>query len=140
MTLSEQDKDYYLNIAKAASEKSTCFIYKEGAVLLNKEGTIISSGYNGAVHGCIDCKANGICTYELTTGNKSDCSQEQCEGLQAGIAAILAAKGNVTEDCTLVIWREDRATGNTEEVTHNGVAARIIQACGIKNIVMSGNS
>ncbi len=59
MILSEQDKDYYLNVAKAVSEKSTCFLYKEGAVLLNKEGTIISSGYNGAVHGCVDCKANG---------------------------------------------------------------------------------
>lgn len=130
-----QDKSYFINIAKAVAERSTCFLFKEGAVLVDKEGTIISSGCNGAVHGCVDCWKNGICSYEAETGNKSDCSQEQCMGLHAEVNALLNAHKEDTKDSVLYIYGEDRKTGKAVNVNINGVVGHIIQACNVKEIV-----
>lgn len=130
-----QDKSYFMNIAKAVAERSTCFLYKEGAVLVNTEGNIISSGYNGAVHGCIDCWKNGICSYEAETGKKSDCSQEQCMGLHAEVNALLNAHKEDTKDSILYVYGEDRKTGKPIDVNVNGVVGHIIQACNVKEII-----
>ena len=130
-----QDKSYFMNIAKAVSERSTCFLYKEGAVLVSKEGNVISTGYNGAVHGCVDCWKNGICSYEVETGQKSDCSQEQCMGLHAEVNALLNAHKEDTKDSILYIYGEDRQTGKPANINVNGVVGHIIQACNVKEIV-----
>lgn len=130
-----QDKNYYMDIAKAVAQRSTCFLYKEGAILVSKDGNIVSSGYNGAVHGCIDCWKNGVCTYEAETGKKSDYSQEQCMGLHAEINALLNAHREDTKDAVIYIYGEDRQTGKPIKVNVNGVVGHIIQACDVREIV-----
>lgn len=135
-TATQQDKNYYMKIAKAVSERSTCFLYKEGAILVDKEGNVVSSGYNGAVHGCINCWKNGICTYESETGEKSDCSQEKCMGLHAEVNALLNAHKHDIKDAVLYVYAEDRQTGEPVEVNVNGIVGHIIQACNVKEIVV----
>ena len=135
--MTQEDKEYYLSIAKAVAEKSTCFLYKEGAVLVNNNN-IVSSGYNGAVHGCIDCRKNGICTWEMETGEPSDCSQEKCMGLHAELSALLNARREDTQNARLFIFAEDRQTGKSIPVNVNGVIGRVIQACNVKEIVTEG--
>lgn len=52
--------DYYLNIAKAVSLRSTCLRRCYGAILVkNKE--IIATGYNGAPRGAVNCCDTGFC-------------------------------------------------------------------------------
>ena len=49
--------EYYLKIAEAVLERSTCLRRKYGAVIVNHD-EIVSTGYNGAPRGeqnCIDC-------------------------------------------------------------------------------------
>lgn len=138
MKHNEQTEAYYLGIAKAVAEGSTCFLYKEGAILVNEDGNIMSSGHNGAVHGCIDCWKNGICSYEAETGNKSDCSQEQCMGLHAEVDALLNARREETVGSTLYIYAEDRQTGKPIDIKLDGVVGHIIQACNVKDIVTEG--
>ena len=131
----QKDKDYYLSVAKAVAQRSTCYLYKEGAVLVTKDNRIASTGYNGAVHGCIDCWKNGVCSYEAETGEISDCSQEQCLGLHAEVNALLNAHRDDTKDSILYIFAEDRKTGESIPVKINGVVGHIIQACNVKDIV-----
>ena len=52
--------DYYLNIAKAVSLRSTCLRRKYGAVIV-KNDTIVSTGYNGAPRGTENCCDTGEC-------------------------------------------------------------------------------
>ena len=134
--IQQEDKDYYLNVAKTVAERSTCFLYKEGAVLVSKDDKILSTGYNGAVHRCIDCRKNGICTYEVETGNISDCSQEQCMGLHAEIRAILDAPRDALKDSVLYVYSEDRQTNKPIKVQLNGVIGHIIQECNIKEVIV----
>ena len=131
----ENKEDYYLNIAKAVAEGSTCYLFKEGAVVVNSAGDIIATGYNGAVDACIDCNKNQICTYTATTGDISNGLQEQCMGLHAEINALLSAGRDKARDSTLYIYCENRRTGKTVPVYIDGIVGHIIQACKIKNIV-----
>lgn len=49
------DKDtYYINIARAVAERSTCLRHKYGAVIVNND-EIIATGYNGAPRGESSC-------------------------------------------------------------------------------------
>lgn len=51
---------YYLKIAQAAAERSTCLRRKYGAIIV-KDDIVISTGYNGAPRGRINCCDRGIC-------------------------------------------------------------------------------
>ncbi len=49
---------YYLNIAKAVAQRSTCLRAKYGAVIV-KNDVIVATGYNGAPRGTINCDEVG---------------------------------------------------------------------------------
>lgn len=131
----KQREDYYVSVAKAVAEGSTCWLFKEGAILVNPTGDIIATGYNGAVDACVDCNKNKVCTYAATTGDISNGSQEQCMGLHAEVNALLSAGKDKAHNATLYIYSEDRRTGKTVPVYIDGIVGHIIQACKIKNIV-----
>ncbi|MEM4703291.1 MAG: hypothetical protein QXP53_02295 [Candidatus Pacearchaeota archaeon] len=53
-------EEYYLNIAKAVSGRSTCIRRKVGAIAV-KDDVIISTGYNGSPRNEKNCIETGIC-------------------------------------------------------------------------------
>ena len=55
---------YYLGIANAVLERSTCLRRKYGAVIV-KDDEIISTGYNGSPRGEANCCETGSCEREL---------------------------------------------------------------------------
>ena len=52
--------NYYLDIAQTVSERSTCLRRRFGAIIV-KNDVIISTGYNGAPRGRINCTDLGEC-------------------------------------------------------------------------------
>ena len=52
--------NYYLEIARAVSRRSTCLRRQYGAVIVNND-EIVSTGYNGAPRGCEECTETGMC-------------------------------------------------------------------------------
>ena len=56
--------NYYLNIARAVSMRSTCLRRQYGAVIV-KNDRIVSTGYNGAAIGEPNCCDVGQCWREL---------------------------------------------------------------------------
>ena len=56
-------QNYYLDIADAVLERSTCLRRKYGAIIVCND-EIISTGYNGAPRGRRNCSDIGTCTRE----------------------------------------------------------------------------
>jgi len=90
MTRIKKEKNF-LQIAKAISERSTCLRMHVGAILLNENNHLISTGYNGAPVGLQHCDEIGVCIrqqYEVPPGNRYEfchsCHSEQNVLIQAG--------------------------------------------------------
>ncbi|MDD6272569.1 MAG: deoxycytidylate deaminase [Bacilli bacterium] len=84
------DKDnYYLDIAEAALERSTCIRRKWGAVIV-KDDEIISTGYNGAPRGRKNCIDLGKCIREELNVPRGE-RYELCRSVHAEQNAIISA-------------------------------------------------
>lgn len=55
--------EYFLEIAKVVSSRSTCLRRRYGAVIV-KDNVIVSTGYNGAPRGAVNCIDTGNCKRE----------------------------------------------------------------------------
>ena len=55
--------NYYLDIAEVVAQRSTCLRRQYGAVIV-KNDEVVSSGYNGAPRGRINCVDLGRCLRE----------------------------------------------------------------------------
>jgi len=94
MTRPSKDQ-YYLEIAKAVGDRSTCFRQKGGAVIV-KNDQIISTGYVGAPRGTKDCFERGECLRDklkIPHGTR----YEICRSVHAEANAIInAARAGVS--------------------------------------------
>jgi dCMP deaminase len=86
--------EYFMNIAKDVSLRSTCLSTHYGAVV-TKNNQIMSTGYNGAPHGTKDCYQRGYCIrrkLNVPSGER----YELCASVHAEQNAIInAAKQNL---------------------------------------------
>ncbi len=80
--------EYFMEIARMVSRRSTCLRRKVGAVLV-KEKRILATGYNGAPSGMKHCEEVG-CLRE-TSSVPSGQRHELCRGLHAEQNAIIQA-------------------------------------------------
>ena len=80
---------YYLNIADAVLDRSTCLRRKYGAIIV-KNDEILSTGYNGAPRGRVNCSQLGYCNREqlnIPSGQR----YELCRSVHAEANAIISA-------------------------------------------------
>lgn len=80
---------YYLNIAKQVARRSTCLRRRYGAVIVNND-EIISTGYNGAPRGEVNCIEIGICKRDEMCVPKGE-RYELCRSVHAEANAIISA-------------------------------------------------
>ena len=102
-------EDYYLNIAKAVSLRSTCLRRKYGAVIV-KDDSIVSTGYNGAPRGTDNCCDTGECLRQklnIPSGER----YELCRSVHAEQNAVIAAGRKDTLGSTLYLAGVDGASG-----------------------------
>ncbi len=93
--------DYFIEIAKVVSSRSTCLRRKYGAVIV-KDRVIISSGYNGSPRGIDNCIDLNRCTREemkVPSGER----YELCEAVHAEQNAIINAPPDRMKDATIYI-------------------------------------
>ena len=87
--------DYYLNIAKEVSRRSTCLRRRFGAVIV-RDDQIISTGYVGAPRGAPNCTDIGRCLRQennIPPGERD----ELCRSVHAEMNAIInAARAGVS--------------------------------------------
>ncbi len=82
-------ENYYLDIAETVSERSTCLRRRFGAIIV-KNDVIVSTGYNGAPRGRVNCNERGSCYRDemhIPRGER----YELCRSVHAEANAIIAA-------------------------------------------------
>ena len=126
--------DYYLDIADAVANRSTCLRRKYGAIIVRND-EIISTGYNGAPRGRRNCIDLGHCTREemkIPSGER----YELCRSVHAEANAIISASRRDMLDATMYLAGRDAKTG---EPLHNAASCamcrRLIINAGIAKIV-----
>ena len=82
--------NYYLNIAKSVADRSTCLRKKAGAVIVNND-EIISTGYNGAPRGRVNCIDLGYCVKKKIFPDVRHGGYDACRSVHAEQNAIISA-------------------------------------------------
>jgi len=119
--------EYFLEIARVVSQRSTCLRQQMGAVLV-KDRRILATGYNGAPAGLAHCAETGCLREQL--GVPSGQRHELCRGLHAEQNAIIqAALYGVP------------VGGSTIYITNHpcSVCAKMIINAGIEKVIVRGD-
>ena len=128
--------EYYLNIAKAVSQRSTCLKRKYGCVIVNND-EIIATGYNGSPRGVLNCCDihNDICPRNNEPHNSGDYSN--CPAVHAEQNAMLRASRSEMIGATLYLYGYDNSTKSDINALPCPICMRMIKNSGIKRIMNS---
>ncbi len=116
--------EYFMGIAEVVASRSVCLRHKIGAVIVNEDRQILSTGYNGPPRGLRHCSDRGGCI-RAKNGVVSGTRQEYCFGLHAEQNAIVqAAREGI------------RLLGSTLYCTYKpcSLCARMIVNAGIREV------
>lgn len=128
-------QNYYLDIADAVLERSTCLRRKYGAIIVRND-EIISTGYNGAPRGRRNCSDLGGCTRE-TLRIPSGERYELCRSVHAEANAIISASRRDMIGATLYLVGRDAQTNDLlTDATSCSMCKRQIINSGIDRVVI----
>lgn len=85
--------DYFFKVAETIATRSTCLRRQVGAVIVNHENRIISTGYNGQVKDTEHCTSETCLRADEQSGQKLDL----CRAIHAEQNALLFADRNRLE-------------------------------------------
>lgn len=121
---------YYLNIARAVSKRSSCLKRQYGAVIVNNQ-EIIATGYNGSPRGETNCCDLGFCVrlHEPHNSGKYD----TCKSVHAEQNAIISASRAGMIGSTLYLYGEEN--GKPIDAAPCPICARMIKNAGIVAVV-----
>lgn len=120
--------EYYLEIAKAASKRSTCLKRHYGAIIV-KNDEVIATGYNGSPRGCVNCSDVGKCKRLDKPHNSGDYSD--CHSVHAEQNAMISASRKDMVDSIMYLYgEEDSIEMNYPEPCP--ICARMLLNAGIK--------
>lgn len=88
--------EYFLGIAGAVSKRADCTRRRVGAVLVDAEHRIVSTGYNGAPAGEPGCASEGACPRgrlnTVATRTQYDTGDGKCIAVHAEVNALNYAR------------------------------------------------
>lgn len=127
--------NYYLDIAETVSERSTCLRRRFGAIIV-KNDVIISTGYNGAPRGRVNCNDRGSCLRDdlgIPRGER----YELCRSVHAEANAIIAAPRDQMLGSTLYMCCTDPKTGAViGNICSCMMCKRLVLNAGIEKVVV----
>ena len=133
--MERKDKvNYYLDIADAVLQRSTCLRRKFGAIIVTND-EIISTGYNGAPRGRKNCVDLGFCARNKL-GIPAGERYELCRSVHAEANAIISASRKETLGGTLYLVGRSAVTGELyNDTTPCAMCRRLIINAGIERVV-----
>ena len=128
--------EYYLDIAKAVSKRSTCLKRNYGCVIV-KNDEIIATGYNGNPRGETNCCDVGYCNRINKPHNSGDYSD--CHSVHAEQNAMLsAARKDMIGSTMYIAGYEPDIEGHTiriEPCEPCPICLRMIKNAGIAKVI-----
>ncbi|MCL2343318.1 MAG: dCMP deaminase family protein [Firmicutes bacterium] len=135
MDIRTSKENYYLDIADAVLNRSTCLRRKYGAIIV-KSDEILSTGYNGAPRGRSNCTDLGEC-YRDKLGLLPGERYELCRSVHAEANAIISAARRDMLDGTLYLVGRDAKTGVLlTDPSPCAMCRRLIINAGIRAVVL----
>ena len=132
-------QNYYLDIADAVLDRSTCLRKKYGAIIVRND-EIISTGYNGAPRGRKNCSDLGRCMREelkIPSGER----YELCRSVHAEANAIISASRRDMIGATLyLVGREANGSLYKDAMCCSMCKRQIINAGIDKVVIRNGES
>lgn len=128
-------ENYYLNIAKAVSTRSTCLRRKYGSIIV-KNDIIISTGYNGAPRGTKNCIDLQFCKREQMNIPRGQC-YELCRSVHSEQNAIINADRDKMIDSTLYLYGVEENGDLIENLDSCRMCKKMIINAGIKKVVFA---
>lgn len=126
--------NYYLDIAQTVSERATCLRRRFGAIIV-KNDTIISTGYNGAPRGRMNCTDIESCIREQMNIPRGE-RYELCRSVHAEANAIIAAARENMLGSTLYMCCTDPKTGGVVgSICSCSMCKRLIINAGITEVI-----
>ena len=127
-------EEYYLEIAKAVSKRSTCLRRRFGAIIV-KNDAIVSTGYNGPARGVINCYEVGCLKDELNAPEYSN--YDICPAVHAEENAIInaARNGANVNGGIMYLYGEYVKTGQPSESVPCDRCKRAIINAGIVKVI-----
>ncbi len=126
--------NYYLDMAEAACERSTCLRRKWGAVIV-KDDEIVSTGYNGAPRGRANCTDLKKCIREELNVPRGE-RYELCRSVHAEQNAIISASRRDMIGSTLyIVGIDPKTNGYVENSMSCSMCKRFIINSGIAKVV-----
>lgn len=119
--------EYYLDIAKVVSMRSTCLTRQYGAVIV-KDDEIIATGYNGAPRGIENCCDKGYCKRKQSAIKMEDYSD--CCSVHAEQNAIISAARRDMLGATLYLVGRENDT-EISDIAPCAICARMIKNAGL---------
>lgn len=127
--------EMFLKIAYACALRSTCLRRRYGAVIVNKDDFIISTGYNGAPRRVDDCIKIGKCWREVNN-IPSGQNYEKCMSVHAEMNALMQA-GKEAKDGIMFLAGVDMKTGKLpDNMMPCSLCTKVLINSQIKQVVM----
>lgn len=128
-------ENYYLDIADAVLQRSTCLRRMYGAIIVRND-EIISTGYNGAPRGRINCTDAGRCARQelkIPSGER----YELCRSVHAEANAIISASRRDMIGAILYLVGRDAQTHELlKDATSCSMCRRQIINAGIAKVII----
>lgn len=127
--------DYYLRIAKDVAMRSTCLRRNYGAVIVNHD-RIVSTGYNGAPRGEVNCCDRGTCPRIENNVPHNSGTYSDCCSVHAEQNAIIHATFTDMQGATLYLYGVNPESGETiSDISPCPICSRMIKNAGISRVV-----
>lgn len=126
--------NYYLDIADTVLHRSTCIRRRYGAIIVRND-EIISTGYNGAPRGRINCSDLGYCRREAMQVPSGE-RYELCRSVHAEANAIISASRRDMLGGTLYLVGREAKSGDLTDAVPCSMCKRTIINSGIQDVVM----
>ena len=132
-------ENYYLDIAETVIGRATCLRRCYGAIIVNND-EIISTGYNGAPRGRVNCSGLGYCSREALRVPRGE-RYELCRSVHAEANAIISAARRDMVGGTLYLAGKDAVTGEIlSDATSCAMCRRLIINAGLEKVVIRTSS
>lgn len=128
---------YYLGIAEQVAQRSTCLRRRYGAVIVNND-EMVSTGYNGAPRGEVNCIDCGHCEREANDVPKGE-RYELCRAVHAEQNAIISASRREMVGGTIYIVGIEAKDGSYASPVPCLICRRMIVNAGITRCVGMAN-
>lgn len=134
--MKRRDKtNYYLDIAETVLERSTCLRRCFGAIIV-KNDQIISTGYNGAPRGRLNCSDSGHCSRDELNIPKGQ-RYELCRAVHAEANAIISASRAELIGSDIYLACHDAVTGEIDSsIEPCMMCKRLIINAGISRVIV----